>query len=87
VNGLHAFMGYGNVEGGEACTFTCPPGHRIVGYGGSTLLEEDSDANSVVHEAGGGVAAGDGDEDRSAKLVPAYIGRIRFVTACFSGPS
>jgi hypothetical protein len=35
-DGLHAFMGCGDLEGGEAWTFTCPPGHRIVGYGGST---------------------------------------------------
>ena len=32
---LDAFMGVGNEAGGEAWTFQCPPGHRVVGYGGS----------------------------------------------------
>ena len=32
---LDAFMGAGNEEGGEAWTFQCPPGHRVVGYAGS----------------------------------------------------
>jgi hypothetical protein len=33
--GLAAFMGCGDPEEGEAWTFECPPGHRIVGYAGS----------------------------------------------------
>jgi hypothetical protein len=32
--GLTAFMGCGDTTRGEAWTFKCPPGHRIVGYAG-----------------------------------------------------
>jgi hypothetical protein len=32
-------MGCGDMEGGEAWTFTCPPGHRVVGYAGNTDFE------------------------------------------------
>ena len=31
---LDAFMDYGSATGGDAWTFTCPPGHRVVGYAG-----------------------------------------------------
>ena len=34
---LYAFMGYGNATQGDACTFTCPPGHRVVGYVGGLV--------------------------------------------------
>jgi hypothetical protein len=33
--GLDVFMGWGHEERGEAWTFKCPPGHRIVGYAGT----------------------------------------------------
>jgi hypothetical protein len=36
--GLAAFMGCGDPERGEAWTFKCPPGHRIVGYAGSAFV-------------------------------------------------
>jgi hypothetical protein len=32
---LYAFMDHGDTKEGGAWTFTCPPGHRIVGYGGT----------------------------------------------------
>jgi hypothetical protein len=66
-------MGCGDLEGGEAWTFTCPPGHRIVGYSSSTLVEVQIDE--------------DKDEDNpkgsSGDVGSVFIARIRFVTASF----
>jgi hypothetical protein len=38
-------MGCGDLDGGEAWTFTCPPGHRIVGYGGWVKVDVYMDTN------------------------------------------
>jgi hypothetical protein len=37
---LHAFMDPGATAAGDAWSFDCPPGHRIVGYGGSTRIQD-----------------------------------------------
>jgi hypothetical protein len=72
-------MGCGDLEGGEAWTFTCPPGHRIVGYGGSTRVEAESDNNDVLES----VPLYNKEEDGtySLRFGSVYIARIRFVTA------
>jgi hypothetical protein len=71
-DGLYAFMGCGDVEGGEAWTFICPPGHRIVGYS-AAIVGEETDT--------------DDDEDDSNELGLVYVARVRFVTASFEEPS
>jgi hypothetical protein len=64
-------MGCGDLGGGEAWTLSCPPGLRIVGYGGSTLgnKDEDEDTDDYV------------SVDRGA----VYIARVRFVSTDFNG--
>ena len=59
-------MGCGNIsdQQGEACTFDCPPGHRIVGYGGYAWWH---DFDVVEYE--------DEDDDQ-----PWGIVGIRFIT-------
>jgi hypothetical protein len=76
-DGLHAFMGCGDLEGGEAWTFTCPPGHRIVGYSGSTFVVVETDTDDDDE---------DNPEGNSVDVGSVYIARIRFVTASFEEP-
>jgi hypothetical protein len=64
-------MGCGDLEWGEAWTFTCPPGHRIVGYGGSTLTNRDEH--------------GDKEDYISVDCGAVYIARVRFVSTDFKG--
>jgi hypothetical protein len=73
-DGLHAFMGCGDLEGGEAWTFTCPPGHRIVGYSGSTLVVAETNAGED----------GDTTKDNSVDVGAVYIACI---AADFEEPS
>jgi hypothetical protein len=65
-------MGCGDLEGGEAWTFTCPPGHRIVGYRAAIVV--------VATDT-------DDDEDHREDWRSVRIARIRFVTAKFGEPS
>jgi hypothetical protein len=69
-------MGCGVLEGGEAWTFTCPPGHRIVGYSGSTFVDVETNADKDEGNPKG----------NSVDLGSVYIARIRFVTASFEEP-
>jgi hypothetical protein len=69
-------MGCGDLEGGEAWTFTCPPGHCIVGYSGSTLVEVQTDEDEDE----------DNSEGNSVDVGSVYIACIRFVIASFEEP-
>jgi hypothetical protein len=87
-DGLHAFMGCGDLEGGEAWTFTCPPGHRIVGHSAELVVVETNTDDDEDHrdESQSVETDTDDDEDYSGDWRSVGIARICFVTASFWEP-
>jgi hypothetical protein len=61
--GLLGFMGCGDPERGDAWTFTCPPGHRIVGYSARHVVYATDTDNDSDHSGDIVPVATDADED------------------------